>query len=313
MATPLPVIVIEEHTEGLECMSLAVRRHLVSAAGCHLVHFDSHPDLGCLECLEPEDIIERADVCHKLRNSEDGISSFILPAVTMKIVSTVSWVRPTWSNQIPDGKYFLHVGWASKIFRSAGNEEADALLDQRTKHCTKVCTVEASDYGGSREPRLRVVTDLPYWVDDGAAAVDVSDLRDAVSFDLLVGTLPDWLLLQPKNGNSWILDVCLDYFTCANPLNEPDLPCHISSEQEIETMMAEFGMALARHQYSVGSTPPALCIIARSEEDGFTPKQIATELEVACVKVLQDVYGNVQVHNVSSHEDFYNPKFIRKI
>lgn len=301
----LRVFIIEEHTEAYEVLHLAARRGLIHLRSCRMVHFDSHPDLSCFDHIQPEHLTDRTELCHRLRNSEDGISSFILPAIAVGLLKDIVWIKPPWTNQIPTGNYpGLVFGWTSE------------------------------DTGC----KMAIASELDYWADDGNSVPCQKLLSNQKSFDLLVCSLEDWISSNQSraflndqvcgNGMStrsssshktkhvqthWVLDICLDYFSCSNPLQEPDLPEHISSSDEIKSMLTALRdglQALLSHGlYSA----PALCIIARSEEDGFTPGEVAADLEEAVIAVLHDVYGDLQLYPVKSHEDFYNSDFIRSV
>lgn len=287
----LKVFVIEEHTEALEVLSLAARRRLIKIKDCTFVHLDSHPDLSCFENIGPEHIKDRAELCHRLRNSEDGISSFILPSLAMGLLDSVIWIKPPWTDQIPTGDHLnMSFGWKSPT------------------------------HGG----QMAMATDLPYWLDDGNAVSDVGELSHVASFDLRVQSVETWLAQTlaikstPPHGTSfhrgaWVLDICLDYFSCANPLQEPDLSEHISTAAEIEQMLATLrqGLLGLRGQSSIG--PPSLCIIARSEQDGFTPGEVAANLEDAVQALLVEVYGETQIYHINSFEKFYDTDFIRSV
>lgn len=266
----LPVLIIEEHTEGLECLSLAVRRGIIELAKCQLIHFDSHPDLGCLELIEPRHLSNRQELCDILRNSEEGISTFLLPAISIGLISSVVWVKPPWSHQIPIGYY------------------------------------PKTTFGWQDNNQMYVATELTYWVDDGSSVSDVNILNNKTSFDLTVTEIGEWVIPTSKN---WVLDICLDYFSCANPLQQPDLPDHISTQLEIEILLELFKNALL----STKLMPPRLVIIARSEHDGFTPDSVASTLETSVLNILEEVYSDTKVRKVQSYLDFYDPNFIRSV
>jgi len=284
----LKVFVIEEHTEALEVLSLAARRKLIRINDCTFVHLDSHPDLSCFEGVDREHMKDRVELCHRLRNSEDGISSFILPSIAMGLLKNVVWIKPPWTDQIPSGDYNnLTFGFKAK---------------------TK---------GG----RMAIATDLSYWFDDGNSVARDNELCDATSFDLRVQSVEDWLVCAKSNlpgdtfhRGSWILDICLDYFSCANPLQEPDLPDHVSTAEEIALMLQTLqeGLSSLLHGDSTLG-PPSLCIIARSEQDGFTPGEVAAGLESSVLALLSEVYGETKVYNVPSFELFYDTDFIRSV
>lgn len=308
------VFIIEEHTEALEVLSLCARRKLIQPRKCCMVHFDSHPDLSCFDNILPEHITDRTELCHRLRNSEDGISSFILPALSMGLLNNVVWVRPPWTDQIPIGEHRLTFGWVKR----------------------------------EHELKMAIATDLPYWRDDGHSVSCPDDLLHSTTFTLSVMELEQWgrqregdstcngkiptaddaskevALLDdnptPKRQRTerrhvpeeWVLDICLDYFSCANPLQEPDLPEHISTAEEIECMLRELQRALDERMRD-GWSFPACCIIARSEQDGFTPELVAADLELSVLEMLQAVYGELKVLRVPSFEVFYDHEFIRSV
>lgn len=298
------VFVIEEHTEALEVLSLGVRRGLLPLNSCTMVHLDSHPDLSCFDNILPEHINERTELCHRLRNSEDGISSFILPALAMGLLKNVVWVKPPWTDQIPPGHHQLTFGWTD-------HKEGDL--------------------------RMAIATDLSYWFDDGNAVQSIDELECTTTFGLQVASIEEWSarrcdFVNEKNDREnkdsckrqktsyfaqsdqqWVLDICLDYFSCANPLQEPDLPEHISTAEEIATMLQQLKEALELQLHAGFCRPPALCIIARSEQDGFTPGAVAAGLEESVLDVLRAVYGELKVLSVPSFEVFYDPQFIRKV
>jgi hypothetical protein len=306
---PLRVFVIEEHTEALEVLSLAARRRLVNLNDCTLVHLDSHPDLSCFELIGPEHIRDRTELCHRLRNSEDGISSFILPGIAMGLVRDVIWIKPPWTEQIPEGDHNLTFGWTTP------------------------------KNGG----RMAIWTELDYWHGDGNSVPHKEDLVDTTTFDLRVQQVEDWLSSRSSgfdnqcgtskkqrislnntlsiatghqggtfHSGSWVLDICLDYFSCANPLHEPDLPEHVSTAEEIEQMLRALREGLAA-LHTQGMPPPSLCIIARSEQDGFTPGEVAAGLEDSVQAMLKDVYSETKIYNVTSFEKFYDVDFIRSV
>lgn len=299
----LKVFIVEEHTEALEVLSLAVRRGILKPENCQFVHLDSHPDLSCFEGILPEHIRDRAELCHRLRNSEDGISSFILPAIAMGLLNGVIWIRPPWTEQIPDGDHPRMVfGWTKQ---EAGQ-------------------------------KMAMLTDFPYWKDDGNAICCRSELTNTTEFDLVVQTIEQWACASQSSSDKahkrkrsadvcskdvpndssngdWVLDICLDYFSCANPLQVPDLPEHISTAEEIACMLTTLREALQAQLQQGLRRPPSICTIARSEQDGFTPSPQAAGLEESVLSVLRDVFGAIKVYNIPSFECFYDVDFIRSV
>lgn len=290
----LQVFVIEEHTEALECMSLSVRRKIMDFSSCDLIHFDSHPDLSCPENIHHRHLFDIKELCHILRNSECGISTFILPSIASGLLNNIVWIKPPWSNQIPYGIYpKMCFGW--KTYHNFEN-----TLSRSVNHDTKIC---------ESDNKMLMITSLPYWVDDGVSSNEDTELTNCVNFDLSVLDIKDWNYNENLYKNDWILDVCLDYFSCANPLNEPFLPDHVSTAEEIEVLIAIFRTTLLKMSHH----PPRFSIIARSEVDGFTPNAVAAKLEASVLAAIEKAFGIIKVHYVKSHDDFYDVNFIRKI
>ncbi|KAF4673351.1 hypothetical protein FOL46_007391 [Perkinsus olseni] len=236
-APPLPVVIVEGHTEGLPAIHMAIRRGWIRDSQLEVFHVDAHPDLAASKAIEPDDIFgDQLDLYMKLENDAYGISTWLLPPILQGHIGKVVWCRPTWAHQLPDGH---HAGLRL----------------------------------GFRGGRMRVWTTLPYWAAEDEAVDPSSGTGPedpSTSFDLLVSTAVG---LQPEAADTtipcWILDIDLDYFSCLNPVPDdcPTLPAHQSTEEEISKSIAEVERVL-RSRYS---GPPGLIIVARSEEDGFTP------------------------------------------
>lgn len=103
----MEVVVVNEHHDVLQWVHLAVRRRLLPPQ-FKMVHFDAHPDLGALKdadvCWRPRALTEYLD------DSEFGISEWILPLIFCGHVTSMDWVRPSFSTQIRDGEYRVGVG-----------------------------------------------------------------------------------------------------------------------------------------------------------------------------------------------------------
>ncbi|KAF4728797.1 G elongation factor, mitochondrial 2 [Perkinsus olseni] len=185
-APPLPVVIIESHTEGLPAIHMAIRRGWIRDSRLEVFHVDAHPDLAASKAIEPGDIFgDQLDLYTKLENDAYGISTWLLPPILQGHIGKVVWCRPTWAHQLPDGH---HAGLRL----------------------------------GFRDGRMRVWTTLPYWAAEDEAVDPSSGTGPedpSTSFDLLVSTAVG---LQPEAADTttpcWILDIDLDYFSCSNPV-----------------------------------------------------------------------------------------------
>lgn len=103
----MEVIIVNEHHDVVPWVHLALRRRLLPSQ-FKMIHFDAHPDLGALKdaevCWRPRLLTEYLD------DSEFGISEWILPLVYCGHVTSMDWVRPSFSKQIKDGEYRIGVG-----------------------------------------------------------------------------------------------------------------------------------------------------------------------------------------------------------
>lgn len=122
-------MVVEEHHAALAWIHLGIRRRVLPLSAWRIVHWDAHPDLGAMRDVAV--LWNSRKLQDYLDDSQWGISEWILPLVACGHVDRVDWVRPSFSNQIDDGKYDVGVG----------------------------------EYQGE----IRVDSYLPYFVDDGAS------------------------------------------------------------------------------------------------------------------------------------------------
>ena len=220
---------------------------------CELVHFDSHPDLSCPENIKPADLQNRLQLAHLLRNSEHGISTFIIPSIALGLIRDVNWIRPPWSDQIPVGEHNLTLGWVrcishggkqpgytTQLRRPPSVDITQAALENNGyKHTVDVGCLDTLNVDRTNDDKQLVVkTRLGYWADDGVAVSDDTDLENAHNFVLTVTDGASNVVI-PRTSK-WILDICLDYFSCNNPLGEPGQPHHISTHSEIEQMLLDF-------------------------------------------------------------------------
>jgi hypothetical protein len=212
------VHVVEDHSEVLEflydsigvsaeircpramplaaCLHLTYTLHLVTQAkrtpfsNLEWVHFDSHPDLTLPPALNASIVRDPQALYEFLDDSEGGNAEFILPAVFAGHVTRVTWVRPQWARQLPDGLHRFHVGV----------EKASACL--------------------------RVSLPAVYYLDEGLhCALEGMEAGSVTALELRVCSVEDSETLLPKrspaDGSSgWLLDICLDYYGTLNPFLE---------------------------------------------------------------------------------------------
>lgn len=119
-----------------------------------------------------------------LDESRFGISEWLLPLAFRGHLATLTWLRSPFSTAFADGSYAFAVGAEP----STG----------------KLC----------------VDCDAPYFVEDESYSAE--PLADARRLDLVVVSDARAAVAPPPAG-AWVLDVCLDFFACADPFaHDPD-------------------------------------------------------------------------------------------
>lgn len=211
----LHVVVVESHQHALEHMHhvLRKRRRLEPWS---LTHLDAHPDLACPgpsipahACFQPRKrlcpainrdsgesaggiTVKDKDLYDFLDDTVSGIAEWILPLVLAANLTTIRWIPPRNTSilQIPFGIHKYHVGaWSS----SRHSTECESFCDLPDDAVVKVdwnCSYYSDDKSVAPVSELMLSKALTLTVDENVGVEGVED---------------------------WMLDVCLDYFSCKNP------------------------------------------------------------------------------------------------
>ncbi|XP_064455104.1 UPF0489 protein C5orf22 homolog [Ornithodoros turicata] len=177
MSKGLPVVVVEYHHHALPHMYRMIGRKKLPFSGNLLIHLDSHPDLVMPPALDPALLNDAQHVY-----DATSIESWILPAVLAGHVSRVVWVRPPWSDQIPDGTHRFLVG--------------------------------------TRSGRAKVSCAESYFLSECMWSPE-EELQDPHELSLTVQTLEEesvqgtWI--KSFVGRSYVLDVDLDFYSTQDP------------------------------------------------------------------------------------------------
>jgi hypothetical protein len=184
-----------------------------------MLHFDAHPDLACPNvparcCFQPRNDSDGMDLYECLDATSSGIAEWILPLVLAGNLTTLQWVKPAHSQQLPQGQHEYQVGVS-----------IPPLSVETTRLVTSFLDLPSS-------ARVRVDWKHPYYLDD-ASVVSTDELLFAKRLHLTVSELDgeenekciesgpqkELELVETESccHGDWALDICLDYFACLNP------------------------------------------------------------------------------------------------
>jgi hypothetical protein len=170
-----------------------------------MLHFDSHPDMGCIDAVDKQDWPRVRQIVPKiLSNNFDkkeclelsDISTWVPTPVAQGLVDEVIWVCGWWCKQFHPGSYDLIIG-RSKV---------DGLMK---------IGVPGDKWGKTFE----------YWVDDGTIS-KCADLEMVRQWKLHVVRFQKDCSMRREDvskitsickGSSWILDIDEDYLSTQNP------------------------------------------------------------------------------------------------
>ncbi|CAI5740798.1 unnamed protein product [Peronospora farinosa] len=98
-------VIVDDHHHCLPDIHLAIRQRRLSFSNIHVVHVDAHPDLSFPPAIETDTIFDPETLYNILDDSVAGIAEFLLPLVYAGHVTQITWLKPSWSMQIPIGSF----------------------------------------------------------------------------------------------------------------------------------------------------------------------------------------------------------------
>lgn len=166
-----------------------------------VVHVDAHPDLSVPSSNLSESVHDWNDpdnLYDILLEEEGGIAEFMIPLIYQDIFSQVVWVRSPWASQLPNGTCTFSV--SRKPVRV--NYKTPYYLDEAV-----FGEISPRDKAFDITLTTCVATDKVQWVTDAPAKTMASTAHF---------TEQPLVYAHSTNG-TWVLDICLDYFTTHNP------------------------------------------------------------------------------------------------
>lgn len=197
----LPIFVVDEH-DG----SMVVTLRAIELGHCpkkfNFLHFDSHPDLGCIKDEKEHELINECFTgnpsIRRLYKTTD-IATWIIPMVLMGHTDYVVWACANWCNQFNPGKWKL----------LCGKDKHDGRLKVGTRGNKKWTCLEYWAAGDSvcREENFEYFRE---WT------------LEVIKFNKK-GMLPKKQRESITNSfraAPWVLDIDEDFFSCNNPYRD---------------------------------------------------------------------------------------------
>ncbi|XP_062843755.1 UPF0489 protein C5orf22 homolog isoform X2 [Trichomycterus rosablanca] len=249
----LPVWIVEDHHDVVPHIYRAIGSRHIPIKDVKMVHLDSHPDL-----LIPVSMLAQTVFDKESLFSELSIENWIMPMVYAGHVSYVAWLHPYWAQQIREGEHEMCVGRDTNTgtIRVTSRDDyflsdalyvpANQLEDAKPLHLS-VIRVDPADPSQSfqtenesstaKKPKSSLESKLDRqqssnescsYVSQPAGGSSASDTSSAVnsaqSHSQPAGgaKVPavETLLSVLQQGDPYILDIDLDFFSCKNPFKE---------------------------------------------------------------------------------------------
>jgi hypothetical protein len=179
------------------------------------------PHLLIIRSIPADLIFNPSALYDHLADSDGGISEWIIPLVFQRLVTDVWWLRPHWARTIDDGHHLVHVGAIVPTPSELEDEDIGRAFEAlepailpfmgpvELEHVLSGC-------------RLRVSTDLSYWIEDAWCVAPLERLNPCYPLRLSVGTVGPyansssasaaWHKPDGKSCQDWILDICKNSF-----------------------------------------------------------------------------------------------------
>ncbi|XP_037385737.1 UPF0489 protein C5orf22 homolog isoform X1 [Talpa occidentalis] len=245
----LPVWVVEDHQEVLPFIYRAIGSRHLPDNNINFMHFDSHPDLLIPVNMPADTVFDKETLFGEL-----SIENWIMPAVYAGHFSHVIWLHPPWAQQIREGKHHFLVGKDTSTttirvtstdhyFLSDGlyvteeqlENQRPLQLDVIMVKPYKLCnSQEENDAASSAKKPKLALEDAentasancdPYA--EGLEKDTVAQRKEQTCLEPSCSCSPEGqegqtgeILEILKNGDAFVLDIDLDFFSVKNPFKE---------------------------------------------------------------------------------------------
>ncbi|CAH6787378.1 6030458C11Rik [Phodopus roborovskii] len=240
----LPVWVVEDHQEVLPFIYRAIGSKHLPASNISFLHFDSHPDLLIPVNMPADTVFDKEALFGEL-----SIENWIMPAVYAGHFSHIIWLHPTWAQQIREGKHHFLVGKdiSTTTIRVTSTDyyflsdglfvPADQLENQKPLQLDvimiepyKLCNNQndSDNVSSAKKPKLALGSREGSAIANGNPSSEgpqgeaVTPRSDhACQEPQCPSTASTAEILEMlKDGDAFVLDIDLDFFSVKNPFKE---------------------------------------------------------------------------------------------
>ncbi|XP_050334974.1 UPF0489 protein C5orf22 homolog [Bactrocera neohumeralis] len=181
----IPIFIADYHNDVLEFIYRCLATRHLPLENNILIHFDSHPDM-----VISREIPASASYDKETMLAELSIENWIMPACYAGHFNRVIWLKNSWCQQIPLGKYNFKIGHKNDKI------SVDCPLDYFISEGNYCDTKELLD---TRNMELQVIN-----VDTSSSSAPI----DTAQF------------IKEADGPNFVLDIDLDFFSTSNPFLE---------------------------------------------------------------------------------------------
>ena len=287
------VTVVDEHHEAL----LVLAR--LPEGRRHLVHLDSHADLGVPDAL-PAPLARAGLDC--LVADELAVDELVAPAVLLGFVDAMVWVVPApVAQRERDERYEVGTVGGRGRRMTLGARLDELLFPDRTAfdvRVRRIANVRAPtgpwildidlDYFACANPHAEHL-DRPIDAADAHALLSAARVLDRGAAKRADGVLVESTVFEDPDGGPWprrldrVENVWTYGWRCLGA-SGAGLPVHSPTDAELDASVE----ALVRWLRSVGRAPDAV-VLARSARSGFVPPERVDEIQSRVLGALREL------------------------
>ena len=206
--------IVDDHCDIIPFLFSCWKAKKIELNNNIFIHFDSHPDLIPPNSLSIKDYCNQQKIYETLEQ-EGGISEFILPLFINNHINKVIWIHQFWCLQ------FLEDG--NKSYFIGDNQDGIASVSLKESYYFDEGLVFLSE-------ELQFKKQIEFFTYTNTNVELFSDISSPPPPSSSLSSVE--ITTTPI---SWILDICLDYFTVSNPF-------FLQLESHLEGLISTFSV-----------------------------------------------------------------------